>query len=57
MKKICKLDKKETERFVRELLEDGRRPRYICEACARLAFDRKQLCKPLRIRKKSVKKR
>ncbi|NTV93339.1 MAG: hypothetical protein HGA72_08790 [Chlorobiaceae bacterium] len=57
MKKICKLEKKETERYVLEFVAEGQRPTYICEACARLAVDRKKICKPLKIRKKAVKKK
>ncbi|MCF8215490.1 MAG: hypothetical protein K9I59_01300 [Chlorobium sp.] len=56
MKKLCKCDGKTLHCHVRRLAATGRRPRYICELCGRASGERKQLCKPVRITKKSAKK-
>lgn len=53
MKKLCKCDRKTLLAHVLNLAGSGRRPKYICGLCGRASDERKQLCKPVKIRKKS----
>lgn len=51
-KKLCKIvdkkeldDKKELEKYI-ELIKNGK---FVCKKCGRVAVDKENLCKPLKI--------
>ncbi|ACD89509.1 conserved hypothetical protein [Chlorobium limicola DSM 245] len=55
MKKLCKISRKETIEHVLQLSSEGRRPKYVCTVCGRASCERRQLCKPVKIRRKRAK--
>lgn len=47
MKELCKLSKKDIEKDFDKVVEEVRRPCFLCVKCARAAHSRKRLCKPV----------
>lgn len=48
-KTLCDLGKKDLEKYADKLREGGV-PAYICKKCARVAHNKKLLCKPTNLR-------
>ncbi len=46
-KNLCKWSKKNIEKNMASLREIVARPRFVCAKCARVAADKKPLCKPV----------
>ncbi|SKA01599.1 hypothetical protein SAMN02745127_01857 [Oceanospirillum multiglobuliferum] len=44
---LCKLDKSDISKHLKELAEITQPSHYICGKCARSARDKKWLCRPL----------
>lgn len=51
-KTLCDLKKKDIKEAFEDVVALVDTPRYICEKCARVANDKKSLCKPRPLDKK-----
>lgn len=54
MKTLCKLKKNELAEDFKKVLKIVKKPKFICEKCARVAKDKKYLCDPIKLKKKAV---
>lgn len=48
-KEICKWDKGDFEKYLAELGEIVREPKYACKSCGRVSRTKKYVCKPLKL--------
>ena len=48
-KSICKLDRKELQKWLPVIAAGAREGRFICRKCGRIAVGKKMLCKPTSI--------
>lgn len=46
MKELCKLKKNEMKDEFKKIIKIVKKPKFICEKCARVAKDKKYLCNP-----------
>ncbi|MDP2851716.1 MAG: hypothetical protein Q8O20_11665 [Sulfuricurvum sp.] len=53
MKELCKLKKNELEIHFKKIIKIVKKPKFICEKCARVANEKKYLCDPVKITNKS----
>ena len=53
VKKMCKWKKEQIEKKVDKFSAIVQDPRYVCRSCARVAHDRKYLCKPVKLSDKA----
>lgn len=51
MKELCKLKKDELSKNIKKIVKIVKKPKYICEKCARVAKDKKYLCNPTALKK------
>lgn len=51
MKELCKLKKDEFSKNIKKIVKIVKKPKFICEKCARVAKDKKYLCNPMVLRK------
>lgn len=49
MKSICKLSKAQLAAELPRLAAEASRSQFVCKKCARVAINKKELCKPQRI--------
>ncbi|NTW89098.1 MAG: hypothetical protein HGB26_08320 [Desulfobulbaceae bacterium] len=49
-KTLCKLDKHDMEERMGDIVSLVSDPKFICRKCARVATNKKYLCKPLTIK-------
>ena len=49
-KTLCDLDKNEIEEHIEEIASIVSEPQYLCRKCARVAINKKYLCKPIKIK-------
>lgn len=54
MKTLCKLKKNEMANDFKKILKIVKKPKFICEKCARVAKEKKYLCSPLSLKKESI---
>lgn len=47
MKELCKLKKDEYVKNIKKIIKIVKKPKFICEKCARVAKDKKYLCDPI----------
>ncbi|MDP3292017.1 MAG: hypothetical protein Q8M43_08300 [Sulfuricurvum sp.] len=50
MKELCKLKKNELEIHFKKIIKIVKKPKFICEKCARVAKDKKYLCEPKKMK-------
>lgn len=50
MKELCKLKKDELSKNIKKILKIVKKPKFICEKCARVANDKKYLCEPKKMK-------
>lgn len=55
MTTLCKLAEKKIEKNFKEIVKLVRKPKYICEKCARCSNDKDALCKPVKLKKEKKK--
>ncbi|WP_304740458.1 hypothetical protein [Sulfuricurvum sp.] len=46
LKTLCKLKKNELTTDFKKIIKIVKKPKFICEKCARVAKDKKYLCEP-----------
>jgi hypothetical protein len=46
LKKMCKINEDKLKKLQKEILEEIKRPEYLCKKCLRVAKTQKLLCKP-----------
>ena len=51
MTTLCKLKKNELTADFKKILKIVKKPKFICEKCARVAKDKKYLCNPVPLKK------
>ena len=51
MKELCKLKKDELSKNIKKIIKIVKKPKFICEKCARIAKDKKYLCNPIALKK------
>jgi hypothetical protein len=51
MKELCKLKKDEYPKNIKKIIKIVKKPKFICEKCARVANDKKYLCDPIPLKK------
>jgi len=51
MTTLCKLKKNELATDFKKIIKIVKKPKFICEKCARVAKDKKYLCSPLALKK------
>ena len=51
MKTLCKLKKDELSKNFKKIIKIVKKPKFICEKCARVAKDKKYLCNPIALKK------
>jgi hypothetical protein len=54
--KLCRLDKKEIEENIDALAELVSRPKYICLKCGRVCRKKGNLCKPMKLPSRLLRK-
>ncbi len=47
---LCKLDKHDMEERIPDIVSLVSEPKFICSKCARVAKNKKYLCKPIKIK-------
>ena len=47
MKEFCKLKKDELYKNIKKIVKIVKKPKFICEKCARVAKEKKYLCNPI----------
>lgn len=50
MKELCKLKKNELALNFKKIVKIIKKPKFICEKCARVANDKKYLCEPINLK-------
>lgn len=53
MKTLCKLKKNELADEFKKILKIVKKPKFICEKCARVAHEKKYLCNAIAMKPKS----
>ncbi|OGV61358.1 MAG: hypothetical protein A2498_16820 [Lentisphaerae bacterium RIFOXYC12_FULL_60_16] len=48
--RFCQLTEKQVAGHLEEFLEQVTRPRYICRRCLRVSHDKRNLCKPEKLK-------
>lgn len=51
MQKLCKLKKDELSKNYKKIIKIVKKPKFICEKCARFANDKQSLCEPIVLKK------
>lgn len=51
MSTLCKLADKKIEKNFKEIVKLVRKPKFICEKCARCSNDKDALCRPVKLKK------
>lgn len=51
MKELCKLKKDELSKNIKKIIKIVKKPKFICEKCARVAKEKKYLCDPVALKK------
>lgn len=51
MKTLCKLGKNDVSKDLKKIVKIVKKPKFICEKCARVAKEKKYLCAPIKLKK------
>ncbi|MEI6055050.1 MAG: hypothetical protein WCR55_03245 [Lentisphaerota bacterium] len=51
MSTLCKLADKKIEKNFKEIVKLVKKPKFICEKCARCSNDKDALCRPVKLKK------
>lgn len=50
MKTLCKLKKNELHTQIKKIIKIVKKPKFMCEKCARVSNEKKYLCDPKKIK-------